>query len=53
MQILRPGPLERPAGGVPPASMPVVYEIRRDGVPLLRAREIPPALRGSIAGAGA
>lgn len=53
MQILRPGPAERPAGAIPAAALPVVYEIRRDGVPLLRAREVPPALRARIApGAG-
>lgn len=53
VQILRPGPAERPAGAVPAAALPVVYEIRRDGVTLLRAREVPPALRGQIAKAGA
>ena len=53
MQILRPGPAERPAGAVPAAALPVVYEIRRDGVTLLRAREVPPALRAQIAKAGA
>jgi hypothetical protein len=53
MQILRPGPAERPAGAVPAAALPVVYEIRRDGVVLLRAREVPPALRGEIVRAGA
>jgi len=53
MQILRPGPAERPAGAVPAAALPVVYEIRRDGVVLLRAREVPPALRAEIARAGA
>ena len=48
MQILRPGPAERPAGAVPAATLPVVYEIRRDGVTLLRAREVPPARRAEI-----
>jgi hypothetical protein len=38
---------------VPAAALPVVYEIRRDGVVLLRAREVPPALRAQIAKAGA
>ena len=52
MQILRPGPAERPAGAVPAASLPIVYEIRRAGVPLLRAREVPAALRERIAGGG-
>jgi hypothetical protein len=46
MQILRPGPAERPAGGRPAATLPIVHEIRRDGIPLLRVREIPPADRG-------
>jgi hypothetical protein len=49
MQILRPGP----AGALPAATLPIVYEIRRDGVPLLRAREVPLALCEGIAGGGA
>jgi hypothetical protein len=52
MQILRPGPFERPAGRIPAASLPIVYEIRRDGVTLLRAREVPPARRAEIAPGG-
>jgi hypothetical protein len=41
MQILRPGPVERPVPGVDLTAFPVVHEIRRDGAVLLRVREVP------------
>jgi hypothetical protein len=41
MQILRPGPVERSPPGVDITTFPVVHEVRRDGVPLLRVREVP------------
>jgi hypothetical protein len=41
MQILRPGPLERPAAGLDVTAFPVVHEVRREGVALLRVREVP------------
>ena len=47
MQILRPGPFERSPAGLDVTSFPVVYEVRRDGVPLLRVREVPRELRAT------
>jgi hypothetical protein len=41
MQILRPGPIERSPPGIDLTSFPVVYEVRRHGVALLRVREVP------------
>jgi hypothetical protein len=40
MGILRPGPFERNPRGVALARLPLVHEVRRDGVPLLRIREV-------------
>jgi hypothetical protein len=42
MQILRPGPRERYPRGFELKNLPVVHEVRRDGVALLRIRRVPP-----------
>jgi hypothetical protein len=44
VQNFRGSPVERLPPGLPAALLPLVYEVRREGVPLLRIREVPPEL---------
>jgi hypothetical protein len=41
MRLFRGGPVERAPPGLRLGELPIVYEVQREGVPLLRIREVP------------
>jgi hypothetical protein len=54
VENFRASPEERPPPGIDAASLPLVYEVRRESVPLLRIRQVPDeSLRAVLAGPAA